>query len=83
MKNQLRRRYQEDKENNYRNNDKNMQEEMWEGIRSQADRYLCDLLIGWREHYARIVNKPPQKLITFEQVVQISLTRPTSLLELQ
>jgi ribonuclease D len=81
---EMRRRVQEEKENNCKENFGEGWGEMeYASVKSDREKYLCELLMHWREHMARIVDCPARRLLSFHQIATIAVNRPNSILEMQ
>ena len=52
-------------------------------MRTAREKFMCELLMNWREHMAKMLDYPARKMLSFQEIVTISVNRPTSLLELQ
>lgn len=61
-------------------------QEEWEDevVRVEGEREcrVAQILLEWREHMAKIMDVPPQHILSFEHVVRIANIRPSSVLEL-
>jgi len=44
---------------------------------------MCELIMHWREHVAKMVDEPSWKVIGYPQIVKIAVERPASLMEVQ
>ena len=52
-------------------------------VQTDREKFMCQLLMNWREHMAKMLDYPASKMLSFQEIVTISVNRPTSLLELQ
>ena len=62
--------------------------EEWENIEelkvtTGREKMLCELLMNWREHVAKIVDEPTWNVISFPQLVSIAVKKPASIMEVQ